>query len=68
MNLPDPPTNVRILIGDHEHHVEVVYNGLDEHGQHWWKATTTCRGLPTAILADRLPANTSISVEFDPLG
>ena len=67
MNLPEPPTNVRVITHDDvEHAVEVVYRGIDEDGLHVWVATTRWRGTPIGIACDRMPARTSISVEFAP--
>lgn len=66
MKPPEPPTNVRVVIDDVEHPVELFYDGIDENGCHRWVATGTWRGAPVTIRADTLPPFTSISVAIGP--
>lgn len=67
MSIPEPPTNVRIVMQDHsEYPVEVAYRGQRDDGTHEWIVTTSLRGIPLGLAFDRIPPRTAVMLEFEP--
>ena len=58
---PPCPENVRIVRGDTEIPVELVYDGQDEDGIHTWTITTAVDLATDRILVGVLPAHCGIA-------
>lgn len=59
---PQPPEDVRVILPDgHEIPCELFYDGLDDEGNHMWRATATLPALAgIRITCKTLPPHTGL--------